>query len=179
MRMGLPARVGSWVAFVVVAVVVASPAVADLDAYMTVTGATQGTFVGSADVAPHEGRTVVHEFHHLIERSAGAVVHQTFIVTVELTDKALPELMRALETDETLQVTIRALEPSGTGAEFEYAQITLVDAKVASIEPLSPNNLDPNLQQFPATARIRFSYLQINFTDNEDSDTASLSNSGG
>ncbi len=159
------------------ALLAAGPAQAALDGYVTIVGATQGTFVGSVDVDPFVGKTAVHEFHHLIERpaGAGATEHQTAILTVELADRAVPQILTALDTGELLTVTLLLQRPTGTGAEETYMTITLTNAKAVSVEPLSPDNLDPDLLARPATVRVRFAYGSIAYA-NAAGPSATLSN---
>jgi len=164
----------------IAAIALATPAMADLSHYISITGATQGAFPGGSDIAPWEGYAIGFEYHHLLEKptSGAAIQHQTVISTIAMDEPLIPHLMRAMQTDESLTVTFSFLRPSNTGAEEIYAVVTLVGARVASIEPLSPTDQDPALTTYEATVRVRYSYASMDFTYSPTGANAFLSNSG-
>lgn len=151
------------------------PASADLLSYMTIVGATQGAIIGDSTLAGREDQIPVMEYHHLIERLPGQPIqHETVIVTVEFDDRSLPNLMSAMATDESLTVTVDFYRAGTTGAEENYVTVTLTNAKVTSIEPLSARSDDPALVGFAATARVRLSYQSIAHEHKPTGATASL-----
>jgi type VI secretion system Hcp family effector len=162
------------------ALALATPAAADLNHYIQITGATQGVFPGSGDIQPWEGYAVGLEYHHLLDRpTAGmATQHQTVISTITMDEPLIPHLMRAMETDESLTVTFSFLRPSGAGSEEVYSIVTLSGARVTSLEPLSPDDQDPALAAYQATVRVRYSYASIGFEHVPTADAATLVNSG-
>jgi type VI secretion system Hcp family effector len=164
----------------IAAIALATPALADLNHFISITGATQGAFPGGSDIAPWEGYAIGFEYHHLVERptSGAAIQHQTVISTVAMDEPLIPHLMRAMELDESLTVNFSFLRPSGTGAEEVYAVVTLLNARVTSLEPLSPTDQDPDLMSYKASVRVRYSYDRILFLHSPTSNTAELINGG-
>lgn len=154
----------------------ASPSLAALDALMEITGATQGPIQGSSTQTGSEGQIPTFEVHHLIERDAGGTVHQSLIVTIALSDISVPDLLRAIEANETLQVTLNLYEPNQSGQPINVVDIGLANAKIVAVEPLQPNNLIADQVTIPATARIRFDYAQISYTNVVETDSATLNN---
>jgi type VI secretion system Hcp family effector len=181
MKQGIRRNVSRGLAMLVAAVALATPAAADLNHYVQITGATQGAFPGSANTVGFENHLVGFELHHLMERPAGgsSVEHQTLICTVDLGDRALPHLLRALESNEALTVVFKLRRPETSGAEVTYAEITLSGGRLVSVEPLSPNGLDPASSAIPlATARLRFAYGSLGFRHVPTNDTVQLVNAG-
>ena len=163
---------------VLLALVAAVPAAADLNHFIRITGATQNQFPGGSDIAPWENYTIGFAYHHLIERpaSGGPVTHETVISTFAMDDPAVPYLLRALQADESLQVVFNFTRPTSGGAEQQYARITLTGARVTSIEPLSPDDQNSDLLSYKATVRARFSYTSIEFENLPANDSVSLNN---
>ena len=151
------------------------PASADLLSYMTVFGANQGAIQGDSTFAGREGQIPVMEYHHLVERPEGQPIqYETVIVTFEFDDRSLPNLINAMATNESLTVTVDFYRPDNVGVEEKYVTVTLTNAKVTSIEPLSPRSDDSALIGFAASVRVRFSYQAITHQHIPSGGTASL-----
>lgn len=141
-----------------------APAHAALNAYMRVTGETQGEIKGSVTQAGREDSIEIYGFSHEVisPRDAasglptGKRQHKPLTVTTPI-DKATPLLFNALAHNENLtNVNLRLWRPSRSGKEFQYFTIDLVNASVSSISLQSgEERADPN------TATISFTYQKI------------------
>ena len=132
--------------------------------YVSIQGSVQGDILGDSTVTSMDREDCIEalEYHHLMEipEGASAINHQTIIITKRF-DRSGPQLLMAMDTSEGLEVTFRFFRPTGTGGEEMYQTILLTDARIVSIEPLSPDTLNPETAARPATERIRFSYGTI------------------
>ena len=151
--------------FVMIAILVltGTQAWAAQSVYVWIVGAVQDEIHGDSTVISldRENHIEALDYHHLMEIPPGSslIDHQTVIITKRF-DRSGPQLLMAMDTNERLDVIFRFFrpEPGGSGAEEEYQQITLTDARIVSIEPLSPDVLNAETAARPATERIRFSY---------------------
>ena len=138
--------------------------------YVRVVGAVQDWIIGDSTVTSldREDHIEALEYHHLMEIPEGgsAIDHQTVIITKRI-DRSSPQLLQAMDTNEQLtEVIFRFFRPSpsGDGTTQEYLNVILTSARIVSIEPLSPDTLNPETASRPATERIRFSYGTIETT---------------
>ncbi len=139
---------------------------AALTTYVKMDGQTQGWIKGDSTALGRENFIEAYEYHHLMEIPTGGVQvnHQTVIMTKPL-DQSAPSLLRAMDNDEVLTVKFQFYRPNPAGgAEQEYYNVLLEDARVVSIEPLSPRNDVPDTQNLVFTERVRFSYGSITET---------------
>lgn len=142
-------------------VLLAAPANAALTTYVELVDETTSTpIMGGSTASGHVGQVEVYEYHHLMEVPGGmtAVTHQTVIMTMPLDDPSIPVLLQKMDLSQPLAITFHFWRPDSGGVNVEYLTVTLTNARIASFEPLSPNNLIPENQILPGTARLRLSY---------------------
>jgi len=120
---------------VVSALLAAVPAMAAVDAYMTVTGVKQGPIRGEAMSESIRLISVVRDT--ATGMSTGRRMHSTITVTKEI-DAASPKLAAALNSNETLkQVVITFL--GGSGGEKTARRIVLTNATIVSVRKAGRN----------------------------------------
>lgn len=154
----------------------AAPAQAELNAYMTAKGQSQGEIKGSATQKGREGKIVVIAVDHsLLSPTApasgmatGRVQHQPLLVTKEV-DRASVGLRNALLNNERLtDVTLQFWQPQMRGglggSEVMYYSITLKNARVVSMRHVMPNNRDPALATRAAYEEVGLLYENITWT---------------
>lgn len=143
-----------------------------LNAYMRVTGETQGEIKGSVTQAGREDSILVsavfHEVNVPYEASSGAPTgkreHGPIVVTKEI-DKATPRLTYAMVNNENLvDVEIRFWRPSSTGQEFQYYTIELVNASIVQVRAEMLNNKYPENLSHPVREHVAFTYQKIIWT---------------
>ncbi len=150
-------------------VLAATPAAAALPFNVKITGETQGLIQGSVTQAGREGTIQGLEYHHLVEipvdaasgAPAGRPVHQVVIFT-KAVDRSTVNLWRAFGDGENLtkvEFMFYRLNPVGT--EELYYKVTLTDAKVVALEPITPHVRDAEFENFPDQERIRLDYRLI------------------
>jgi len=97
-----------------------------LNAYMRLTGDTQGEIKGSVTQAGREDSIMVIAYNHEVESARNASTglatgkrqHKPLTVTKEI-DKSTPLLMTALTNNENLrEVVLQFWQPSRSGREF-------------------------------------------------------------
>lgn len=150
-KLGLPALILSFMAV---------DASAALNGYMTVVGAQQGDIEGDVTLAGLEGTFEINELHHLTSARLEGTTHQPLIVTTRLS-KGVPLLLQALDTGETLDITIRLYRPNHAGAEINHYTLVLENARLIAGEPIFPDNLRPELAALPVRIRLRFEFDSI------------------
>jgi type VI secretion system Hcp family effector len=116
---------------VVSALLAAVPAIAAVNAYMTVTGVKQGPVrgVGTSDRIPLV--SVVRNPPMGSDVSAARRMHSTITVTRKL-DVASPKLATALNSNETLK-TVSIIFAGGSGDEKTAQRIVLTNATITNI----------------------------------------------
>ena len=143
-----------------------------LNAYLEVTGQTQGKIAGSVTMAGRENTIAVYGWSHEIvsPRDAasglptGKRQHSPFTITKPL-DKASVGLVAALANNETLtNVTLRAWRPTATGREQQYYTVTLTNANVSQIQSEMLNNQYPDNMKHEVREHISFTYQKISCT---------------
>jgi type VI secretion system secreted protein Hcp len=122
---------------VVSALLAAMPAMAAVNAYMTVTGAKQGPIkgVGMPDRIPLVGV----ERDTATGMSTGKRMHSTITVTKEV-DTASPKLATALNSHETLKTVTITFE-GGSGDAKTAQRIVLTNATITSVRYFGGNEV--------------------------------------
>ena len=110
------------------------------------------------------------DYHHLIHvpinqgQVAGSTVHEPIVCTKRV-DRASVNLYQALATNEILQtVTFRFYrdDPANPGTTQDLQVITLTDALIVAIEPITHDVESPANAALDDRERVRFIYQEIN-----------------
>lgn len=135
---------------------------AELNAYMSITGETQGLISGDVTLQGREDTFEVNEFHHLFQKdSAGRPTIHSLIVTTPMS-KGMPILLNVFNNNEVLtSVVIRFYRPNNVGQEENYYTMTLFNARLVMIEPIMLDNKVPANQSFKTRFRMRFDYARL------------------
>ena len=151
-----------------------------LNAYMRVTGETQGAIKGSVTQKGREDSMMIIGFSHEVvsPRDAasglptGKRQHKPITITKEL-DKATPLLWSVLVHNENItDWEVRFWQPSKSGQEFQFYTVQLVNASIASIRTEMLNNKYPENMQHREREHIAFTYQKIIWTFEEGGITA-------
>lgn len=143
-----------------------------LNAYLTLTGETQGAIKGSVTQAGREDSIAVIAFQHGVQSPRDAASglptgkrqHHPAVITKEL-DKSTPILMNVLVNNENItEWRLDFWQPSTSGAEVQHYSIELVNASIASIDLHMPNNKHPDLMRFKEYEEVAFTYQKITWT---------------
>lgn len=143
-----------------------------LNAYLTLTGETQGEIKGSVTQAGREDNMEVYGWSHevLSPRDAasglptGKRQHKP-IVLIKPIDKASPLLMNMLVNNENItDWALRCWRPSREGKEFQYYTVELVNASVSSIQVEQLNNKYPENMRHELREHVSFVYQKIIWT---------------
>lgn len=136
-----------------------------LNAYLRVTGETQGEIKGSVVQAGREDSILVVAWSHELGAPEGKKLSNTpFVVTKEL-DLATVGLYQALASNELLtDWTLRLWRPAPTGQEQQYFTIELFDANVSSIRAEMLNNRYPENVSIAERQHVAFTYQKIRWT---------------
>jgi type VI secretion system secreted protein Hcp len=153
-------------------IALASPnSFAALNAYMKITGETQGEIKGDVVQAGREDSILDKRYGYSVSASydaasglpSGKRQHRPIQILKEI-DSATPLLFNALTNNETLtSVEIRFWKASGSGAEVQFYTIELVNAHIVSIIPSSSSADDDSLP-IPARETINFTFEKIIMT---------------
>ena len=162
-----------WSGLLLVLAIAVMPSVswAALNAYMTLTGETQGVIQGSVTEAGREdsilvigmGHTVILPYDAATGLPTGKPQHRPIRIVKEI-DKSSPILFTVLTTNENLtDVTIRFWQPGIAGSEENYYTIQLINAKIVSIMPNHSSVLSdsPDVDPDPMTETVTFVYQKI------------------
>lgn len=143
-----------------------------LNAYLTLTGETQGEIKGGCTQAGREDSTIVLEFRHEIvsPRDAasglptGKRQHKPITVVAEV-GKHSPLMHNVLVNNENIsEWTLKFWQPSRAGKEFQYYTIELVNASVAGIRQYQQTSLNPETMKYPLLEELSFCYQKIMWT---------------
>ncbi|QGY44013.1 type VI secretion system tube protein Hcp [Maribellus comscasis] len=143
-----------------------------LNAYMRLTGQTQGEIKGSVTQAGREDSIMVVEFHHEVESPVDAASglptgkrqHKPLVVTKEI-DKSTPLLLNALTNNENItEMELRFWQPSRSGQEIQYYTIELKNARIVNIGQEMLNNQYPENMRHQVREQIAFVYQKIIWT---------------
>ncbi len=141
----------------------------NLEAFMSVTGQSQGKINGSVNLPGRENTIALSAFNHLIDvpfndlngNPTGVPQHHKLIVT-KVIDKSSVKLYQALVNGEKLSnVTIAFYRIIPDGSEQLYYTITLTDAIIVSIENSAPKKLESDEVIYMPTEEIAFTYKNI------------------
>jgi type VI secretion system secreted protein Hcp len=143
-----------------------------LNAYLSLTGQSQGLIEGSVDRATLVGKIEVIETKFLVHYPLDAVSGlQTAnkknkpITIIKEVDKSSPLLYSAWMNNENItQWRLDFYRPDGTGSEVQYYSIELENASIASIRFEQPNTRDPETQGLAEQEQITFTYGKITLT---------------
>ena len=143
-----------------------------LNAYLRLTGETQGEIKGSVTQAGREDSIMVigtsHEVVSPRDAASGLPTgkrqHKPFTITKEI-DKATPLLYYALTNNENITTwKIEYWQPSPSGQEVQHYTVELVNASIAGIRQEMLNNKYPENMQHKEREHISFCYQKITWT---------------
>ena len=143
-----------------------------LNAYLTLTGETQGKIDGSCTQAGREFAIEVYGWTHEVDSPRDAASglptgkrqHKPITVTKEI-DKSTPLLMNVLVNNENItEWRMEFWRPSATGQEEQYYTIELVDANIAGIRSEQLNNKYPENMHHEIYEQVSFTYQKIIWT---------------
>jgi len=143
-----------------------------LNAYLSLTGKTQGDIKGSVTQKAREGKIMIiatsHEVLSPMDAASGNPtgkrMHLPYSVTKEV-DKSSPLLFNLLVNNEQItKWTLEFWRPSQTGQEHQYFTVELGNAHVASIKQVMPNNKHPELMRLETYEEVAFTYQKITWT---------------
>lgn len=151
-----------------------------LNAYLTLTGETQGQIKGSVTQAGREDSIMVVGFSHEIDSPRDAASglptgkrqHRPLLITKEI-DKATPLLMSALAQNENItELKIKFWRPSASGKEEQYFTVELTNASISNISQEMLNNKYPENMQHREREHVAFCYQKIIWTFEDGGITA-------
>jgi len=160
-------------------VITPSSSFAALNAYMRITGETQGEIKGDVIQAGREDSILVKRYGYSVSDAydaasglpSGKRQHRPIQILKEI-DSATPLLFNALTQNENLtSVEIRFWKPDSSGAEVQYYTIELVNAHIVSIIPSSSSADDESLP-IPARETVNFTFERIIMTIEDGGITA-------
>jgi type VI secretion system secreted protein Hcp len=143
-----------------------------LNAYLKLKGQKQGQIKGSVTQKGRQDMIMVIATQHEIASPRDAASglptgkrqHHPLVLTKEL-DKASPLLYNALVNNENItEFELQFWQPSATGVEKQHYTIQLVNASIAWINFIMPNNKHPELMRFAEYQEIGFCYQKIVWT---------------
>ena len=132
------------------------------NAFLQLTGASQGQIRGDSTRVQYPNHIEVNEIHHLVRQDSGSgrVVHEPFIFTKQV-DRSTVNLFRALDTGESLTAVFKYERTDQTGQSQQYYTVTLLNAVIVAIEPIKGDTFDSVQSQFPDRERVRMIYQRI------------------
>ena len=143
-----------------------------LNAYLKLTGDTQGEVKGSCTQAGREDSMEIIGVSHEVTSPRDAAsglptgkrVHKPLTVTKAI-DKATPLLMNLLTNNENISSwKIQYWRPSRAGKEEQHYTVELVNASVSSIRVEQLNNKYPENMKHEVREHISFTYQKIIWT---------------
>jgi type VI secretion system secreted protein Hcp len=143
-----------------------------LNAYLTLTGETQGKIEGSCDQAGREGLMEIYGWNHEVvsPRDAasglptGKRQHKPLVVTKPI-DKSTPLLMNVLVNNENVtDYRLDMWRPSSTGDEEQYFTIELLNANIAGIRQEQLNNKYAENMPHEVREHVSFTYQKVIWT---------------
>lgn len=152
-----------------------------LNAYLKLTGKTQGEIKGSVTQSGREDSIMVIAYNHEVvsPRDAasglptGKRQHKPLTVTKEI-DKSSPLLMNVLTNNEQLtKFELRFWQPSPTGQEVQHYTIELENASIAGIRSEMLNNKYSENMNHKEREHVSFCYQKITWTWMDGGITAS------
>jgi type VI secretion system secreted protein Hcp len=143
-----------------------------LNAYLRLTGDTQGEIKGGVTQAGREDSIMVIAFDHQVVSPrdtasglpTGKRQHQPLTITKEI-DEATPLLMNALVNNENItDWELRFWQPSRSGRAVQHYTIQLVNASISAIRAEMLNNKYPENMQHEEREHVSFCYQRIIWT---------------
>jgi type VI secretion system secreted protein Hcp len=143
-----------------------------LNAYLKLTGKTQGEIKGSVTQAGREDSIMVIAYNHEVvsPRDAasglptGKRQHKPLTISKEI-DKSTPLLMNVLTNNEQISKwELRFWQPSSTGQEIQHYTVELENASIASIRSEMLNNKYAENMQHKEREHVSFCYQKITWT---------------
>jgi len=143
-----------------------------LNAYMKLTGETQGELKGSVTQAGREDSIMVIGWNHGVRsprdvgsgQATGKRQHLPLTITKEL-DKSTPLLMNVMVNNENVTGwELRCWRPSATGVEEQHYTVEMVNATVSEIRTESLNNKYPENLNHKEREHVSFTYQKIIWT---------------
>ena len=142
-----------------------------LNAYMTLTGETQGEIKGGVTQAGREDSIAVYAVDHLVHAPlgvnglpSGSREHSPLVITKEV-DKSSPLLINALVTNENItDLALRFWQPSPVGVEVQFYTIVLANASIVGLKTEMLNNKYPENMQHREREKVSFTYQTITWT---------------
>jgi len=151
-----------------------------LNAYMRLTGETQGEIIGPVTLRGREDSIQVIAVNHNVNSPrdaasglpSGKRQHKPLTITKEI-DMASPLLMNILVNNENItNLVIRFWTPSLTGKEIQFYTVELKDASIADIHFEMLNNKYPENMQHKEREHVSFCYRRITWTYEDGGITA-------
>lgn len=151
-----------------------------LNAYLTLTGETQGKVNGGSTQAGREDAMEIFDVKHSVVSPRDAATglptgkrqHKPLTVTKPI-DKASPILANILYNNENItDFRLDFWRPTRTGAEEQFYSIELLNASIASIQLDMANNRYEEGLALPVMERISFTYAKIIITFQDGGITA-------
>jgi len=143
-----------------------------LNAYLRLTGETQGEIKGSVTKAGREDSIKVIAVNHEVisPRDAasglptGKRQHKPVTITKEV-DKSSPLLYQVLTNNENItEWALRFWRPSRSGKEMQFYTVELTNASISSIQMEMLNNKYPENMKHREREHISFTYQKIIWT---------------
>lgn len=143
-----------------------------LNAYLNLSGETQGKIKGSVTRAGREDLIKVIAVNHEVisPRDAasglptGKRQHKPLIITKEV-DKSSPLLYQLLTNNENItEWDLRFWRPSRAGKEFQFYTLELVNATISGIHLEMLNNKYPENMKHREREHVSFVYQKITWT---------------
>jgi type VI secretion system secreted protein Hcp len=143
-----------------------------LNAYLDMTGETQGKVKGSCTQAGREDSMEIYAWSHKVESPRDAASglptgkrqHNAFVVT-KATDKSTPVLYDMLTNNENITTwRLDCWRPSRAGKEEQFYSVELVNASVADIRSEQLNNKYPENMKHEAREHVQFVYQKVTWT---------------
>ncbi|MGB7452989.1 MAG: Hcp family type VI secretion system effector [Lysobacterales bacterium] len=143
-----------------------------LNAYLNLTGETQGKINGSVTRAGREDSIKVIAVNHEVASPRDAASglptgkrqHKPFVITKEV-DKSSPLLYQLLTNNENItEWDLRFWRPSRSGKEFQYYTVELVNATISGIQLEMLNNKYPENMKHREREHVSFVYQKITWT---------------
>jgi len=151
-----------------------------LNANLRIEGQKQGVIKGSVIQKGREDSILVIAFNHEIlsprdlvsGEPTGQRQHKFLTITKEI-DRATPQLMNALVTNELLKKwELRFWRPTISGVDKQFFTIQLFNASITNIRMEMLNNAYPENQNHKECEHISFSYKKISWTYEDGAITA-------
>jgi type VI secretion system secreted protein Hcp len=148
--------------------------------FMTLKGTTQGNIEGYNTTAGREKEIQCHALDQTIDipidektgQPTGLRIHRPITITKSF-DKASPLMYKALVTGERMsEVILKFFRIHKAGNQENFFTITMKNATIIKIKPMTYNIFDPDLQRYDNLEEVSFTYGQIEWRWEPDSISA-------